>query len=370
MPTTDHDSLRLADELHARRRDLDMVMRAIHRLLRNTQARPLYEAIARVGGEALGTDRCSVLVKAPDCENLIYGGSLGLSPGLAQLLSERGIPLDSNLPPAIAFRELRPAAFSNLADDQTLPEEFRKSAIQDEIRAIMCVPVVAEGEPLGVLVTYYRESRPFHPDEVRRLSLLAEICAVAVQNVTAFEHSRKLAEELSEQADALEKRNAELHVVADLAPTLAVAESSRQILQAFYSRLVTLVPFEQVALLRMDKENPKELVIREVHSASPAAFGKGWRVAWDGTLAEEPLVARKATWHALSAGGNQDPLARYCMQLGLRRIGLFPLIAGREVLGLLIMGTVRPDSLDASAVSTLEPIAAQLAGAFARLDET
>jgi GAF domain-containing protein len=369
MPTTDHDSLRLADELHARRRDLDMVMRAVHRLLRNTEPRPLFEAIARVGGEALGTDRCSVLIRDPEREALLYGGSLGLSPSLAQLLTVQGIPLDSSLPSAIAIRELRPVAVMDMATDPAIPDEYRKAAIQDEIGSIMCVPVIAEGEPLGVLVTYYRESRPFHPDEIRRLSLLSEICAVAVKNATAFERAGKLAEELSEKARALEKRNAELHVIADLAPTLAVAESAKQILQAFYTRLVTLVPFEQVALLRMDSEIPKELVIREVHSASPATFNKGWRVAWDGTVAEEPLVARKATWHAISAGGMQDPLARYCMQLGLRRIGLFPLVAGRDVLGLLIMGTVRPDSLDAAAVATLEPIAAQLAGAIARLDE-
>ena len=65
MPMTDPASAHLADELHARRRDLEMVIRAVHRLIRYTEPRPLFEAMARVGADALGTDRCAVLTRVP-----------------------------------------------------------------------------------------------------------------------------------------------------------------------------------------------------------------------------------------------------------------------------------------------------------------
>lgn len=369
MPTSDPASTHLADELHARRRDLDMVIRAVHRLIRYTEPRPLFEAMARVGADALGTDRCAVLIKAPDRDSLVLAGSLGLSPELRDLVDDRGIPLDSEMPSARSFREQRPIVCTDVVHDPTLLEDVRTVALNDGILAVLCCPIVAEGEPLGVLQVYYREPRSFHPDEVRRLALLAEICAVAVQNAVAFERARSLADELARKAGDLERRNAELRIIADLAPTLAVADNSRKVLAAFFSHANTLVPFDQVALLRLDPARPKEITIREVYSTSPASFNRGWRTVWEGTLAEDPLVARKPTCHTILPGMPLGPIGKFALQLGLRSIGFFPLIAGREILGLLLVGSVRPDCLTPPAVATLEPICAQVAAALARLEE-
>ncbi len=368
MPTSDHAHTQLADDLHARRRDLEMVMRAVHRLIRYTEPRPLFEAMARVGADALGTDRCAVLTQAASGDALVYSGTLGLSTHLMDFVG-KGISLESDSPSVRSFREQRPVVSTNIATDPGLSDDVRKVALADGIQAALSCPIIAEGEAMGVLTVYYREPRAFHPDEVRRLSLLGEICAIAVQNAIAFERTRAMSAELVRKAADLERRNVELRIIADLAPMLAVADSQRKVLAAFFSHTTRLVPFEQVALMRLDTTNPKEIVIREVYSTSPASFNRGWRTVWDGTLAEEPLVARKATCHALSPGMPLGPIGQLALHLGLRSLGLFPLIAGREVLGLLLVGSVRPDSLDAATVATMEPICAQVAGALARLDE-
>lgn len=369
MPTGDHASVQLADELHARRRDLEMVVRAVHRLIRYTEPRPLFEAMARVGADALGTDRCAVLTKVPGKDVLIWAGTLGLSAQLQDFVGEQGISLDADSPSTRSFREQRPIAATDLETDPDVAEDVRNAAKGDVIRASLSCPIVAEGEPLGVLAVYYREPRVFHPDEVRRLTLLAEICAVAVQNAIAFDNARSLTDDLARKAADLERRNSELRIIADLAPTLAVADNARKVLAAFFSHTNTLVAFEQAAIMRLDVNNPKEIVIREVYSTSPASFNRGWRTQWDGTIAEEPLVARKATCHTLSPGMQLGPIDRFALQLGLHSLGLFPLVAGREVLGLLLVGSVRHDCLDARTVATLEPICAQVAGALARLEE-
>lgn len=369
MPTSDPASTQLADELHARRRDLEMVVRAVHRLIRYTEPRPLFEAMSRVGADALGTDRCGVLTKISGQDALTWGGTLGVSGAWIDDPDQRGIPLDLDTPSTRAFREQRPIVTSDVATDPLISEDVRQAILADGIKATLCCPIVAEGEPLGVLAVYYREPRAFHPAEVRRLTLLAEICAVAVQNAIAFERTRAMSDELARKAADLERRNTELRIVADLAPTLAVADSPKKVLSAFFSHTTTLVPFEQAALMRLDPSNPKEIVIREVYSTSPASFNRGWRTVWDGTLAEEPLVLRKATARTISPGMHLGPIGRLALQLGLRSLGFFPLIAGREVLGLLMVGSVRPDCLDPATVATLEPICAQVAGALARLDE-
>ncbi len=362
------DSIKLADELHARRRDLDMVVRAVHRLIRYTEPRPLFEAIARVGADALGTEKCAVYVRREDREELAIAGSLGLAQDLLNFLGERGVPVDIALPTATAYREQRPVSVSDVFDDPALPSEFVAAARADGFRSALCCPVVAEGESLGVLTVYFRDARPFHPDEVRRLSLLAEVCAVAIQNARAFDAARRLAEELALKAEDLERRNAELRIIADLAPTMAVADSPRQILAAFHSHTVVHSPFEQIALFMLDPANLKEIVIREVFSTSPASFNRGWRTAWDGTLAEEPLIARKATFKVLSPGGHNGAIGQYALQIGLRSIAFFPLMAGREVRGLMVLGSVRPDAITAAALTTLEPIVAHISPALAKLE--
>ncbi|MBM3269078.1 MAG: GAF domain-containing protein [Candidatus Sericytochromatia bacterium] len=362
------DSLQLAEDLHARRRDLDMVVRAVHRLIRYTEPRPLFEAIARVGADALGTDKCAIYVKPADRDVLTIAGSLGLTGDLVKFIGERGIPLDTSLFTAVSYREQRPVSCSDVLEDSTLPREYVAASVADGFRSLLSCPVIAEGESLGVLTVYFKEARAFHPDEVRRLSLLAEVCAVAIRNARAFDETRRISDELAAKAEILERRNAELRIIADLAPTLAVAESPRQVLAAFHSHTFVHVPFEQVGVLMLDPANLKEIVIRDVFSTSPASFGRGWRTAWDGTLAEEPLVARKATFRQLSPATDHGPIGQYCLRLGLRSVAFFPVMAGREVRGLIILGSVRPDALSAETVTMLEPIVAHVASALAKLE--
>jgi len=82
----------------------------------------------------------------------------------------------------------------------------RKTVVENDVRHVagyiagyqeavaeMCVPLIAAGQPLGVLVLESATAGAFRTADVRPLESVADICAIAIQNANFFEQTRRMA---------------------------------------------------------------------------------------------------------------------------------------------------------------------------------
>lgn len=84
------------------------------------------------------------------------------------------------------------------------------------LRAILGVPLKVGSEVIGVLFASDRRSRRFEHNEVALLSSLADHAAIALENASLFEETRRALERLQEANERIEQHNLRLERAADL----------------------------------------------------------------------------------------------------------------------------------------------------------
>src|SRR3712207_974930 len=91
---------------------------------------------------------------------------------------------------------IRPPPRSTLFPYTTL---FRSRAFAERsgVRTMLATPILSKGIPIGAIVVFRREVRPFTPAEIALLETFADQAVIAIENARLFEE--------------LERRNAELH---------------------------------------------------------------------------------------------------------------------------------------------------------------
>jgi PAS domain S-box-containing protein len=75
--------------------------------------------------------------------------------------------------------------------------DFGKIVAQEEIRAILAVPMLRNSEVIGGIVLWHREPRRFAPHEVDFIQALAQQCVNAVENARFFAEEERRAAELA-----------------------------------------------------------------------------------------------------------------------------------------------------------------------------
>src|SRR5947207_3133097 len=117
-----------------------------------------------------------------------------------------------------------------LADpNMALPEWNKQLLASGECRAAIGVPLMAGGEPLGVLACVDRAGRQFRAEEVRLLGVFADHAVIALRNAEALEQSersRHFAEAIAEISRIVADSDDFEHVAA------AIADRARDLFKA------------------------------------------------------------------------------------------------------------------------------------------
>ena len=84
-------------------------------------------------------------------------------------------------------------------DQRFVHRSYIDHAVQDEnIRAILGVPLIVEGKVIGALLAGHRSVRAFPPDEVSLLTSFAAHAAIALENARLFEETQSALAEVDE----------------------------------------------------------------------------------------------------------------------------------------------------------------------------
>jgi signal transduction histidine kinase len=150
--------------------------------------------------KAMGAKGCSLLLLTPDKKQLIHTISYGLSESYL-----RKGPVRSD---AVISEVLKgnPVAIQDAAQDPRV--QYKEQAIREGIASMLSVPLMPEGEIMGVMRIYTSGQRQFSLEDIEFLSSVANLGAIALGKARMHEALGRDLEERSIEVSRLEEDKA------------------------------------------------------------------------------------------------------------------------------------------------------------------
>ena len=201
-----------------------------------SDVQPVLEAVAERAMSLL--DAWSVLVTRFDGELLRFGAARGALPDTEQFLRNQ-YPMR---PEAAVFagRCILERSAINISDAQADPSPpNRERARVRGFRAALSVPMLRDGEPIGVISVSRSEAGAFAASEVELLQTFADQAVIAIENARLFNETQEALERQTATADILK-------VIAsspdDVQPVFAaIAASAKRLTEGFSTAVYQVV---------------------------------------------------------------------------------------------------------------------------------
>ena len=179
---------------------------------------PVLEAVAERAMRLL--DAWSALVFRFDGELLHFGAARGALPDTEQFLRNQ-YPMR---PEAAVFagRCILERTAINISDAQVDPSpQNRERARLRGFRAALSVPMLRDGQPIGVITVSRKEAGAFAADEVELLQTFADQAAIAIENVRLFDEVQAKTRDLTELLEQQTATSEVLQVISSSSGELA-----------------------------------------------------------------------------------------------------------------------------------------------------
>jgi GAF domain-containing protein len=204
--------------------------------------------------------------------------------GFLRTVAHHGpIPQSSTLPLIRGFitgRVVLERQTIHIADVQAQTDEYpdgSASARQLGHRTIVAVPLIHDGEAIGVIAIRRNEARPFTDRQIDLLKSFADQAVIAIENTRLFEAEKARTRELMESLEYQTATSEILRVISssptDVQPTFdAIAKSARRLCEAAHG-MVFRFDGELIHLVAHDNLDPEQLAA--VGSVFPIPPGRG-----------------------------------------------------------------------------------------------
>jgi GAF domain-containing protein len=355
----------LSQEVERSRALLAVVGQAIAEL---SLSHTLDTAVDRMS-DLLGTQRAAVYLGSErDLETAAARGLAGPHLRVAQALI------------GLALGRLRPRSVLEIPDAAGDPvlSPVRDAVSEAGIEAIVCLPLRAGGELIGLVVAYLPSGRRLQPNESALLAALAGQLAVAVQNARLHERIERESQERKLALDAERRAARRLEAFFEISRSFSESMELEQTVEAVTRTAVELLDLD-AAVLRMPEGRGENLVPRSVYIADEKLAGAlAPLISRDQPVARLKGLGLGAARHALvldsvtaeRLGGGHELLAPF-LERGSSAV-VVPVVASGEVIAALTVVALDPGkTIDAETVETLRSLAGQAAFAIdnARLYE-
>ncbi|HHV62266.1 MAG TPA: GAF domain-containing protein [Firmicutes bacterium] len=272
------------------------------------------DIIVRNAGERLKLKASSIRLLDPRRETLQISAAYGLSEvyiSKGPVKPEKSILDREALSGKLVYVE-------DAAQDPRIqyPEDVKKEGI----RSILCVPIMLEGRPIGVLRAYAGDVRHFTDSEIETLRILANQGAIAIRNARLYRRMQTLSELARRIGSTLELSDVLNLLVEGAAKAMGGKAASLRLLDRFGERLTISAAYGLT-----DEYIAKGPV--EVHKSV---------LDYEAVLEKKPVTIYDATL---------DPKFQYRQEAereGIRSVLCVPLIAREKVLGVLRVYTGVP----------------------------
>ncbi len=228
---------RLSRELEQRVKELTVLLGVTKTV---TSLLDLNQVLARVVEAAAFISRAeegALWLLEPGTDHLLLRAEKGLghppSPSLVRLQAEDSLVHR-------AFQDRRPIRLAADAGQDAI-----QIAPDYPVRALMMTPLLAKGQPIGILSVANRHgSRPFTADNETMFQALADYAVIAIQNAQVYQATDQ----------ALSQRVQELTYLYDIARTVTSTLEQEQVFDLVADRIARMFKVEAGSLLLVDEE--------------------------------------------------------------------------------------------------------------------
>ena len=237
----------------------------------------------------------------------------------AQALRERGaLPVARTYLAAPAHTG-RPQIITDTETETGLSDEWRDVARRRGYRSMLGVPLLHQGQPIGLISVTRQAPGNFEPHIVELLQTFADQAVIAIENVRLF----------NETKDALERQTATASVLRALGSSM---NDTQPVFDAIIANCSNLFHGDRVVLFLSEGDHYR------AHASNGQLTGKSRAIDRDSAVGACLADARLIHLPDLELGAEEFPLVR---QMGLADgflSGLYsPLLRGERAIGALVV---------------------------------
>ena len=337
----------VARELHEARKQ-QMATAEILRVIRASpnDVQPVFETIVRNAVSLCGGLFANVF--RFDGELLHYVASHNVGPSYADILRTK-YPMRPNSS-QVSGRVVLTKSVVWLEDALTDPDYDQQFPVAMGWRRLLGVPMLREGEPIGVIGVGWAETGPASKVQEELLKTFADQAVIAIENVRLF----------NEAKEALERQTATAEILGAISgsPT-----DTQPVFDAIVQSGLKLFPGAATTIVLPDGDQMRAVAIADKDSKREKAWRRRFPSVLDRTqmhgtaildckVIDFPDVEAHVT-------GPMAPGARNFLASGYRAITIMPMIRGKTAIGAISVVRVAPGPLSEKQRELLKTFAAQ-----------
>jgi GAF domain-containing protein/CheY-like chemotaxis protein len=348
------ENVRLFDEVQARTREVTEALEqqtATSEILRvistsPTDAQPVFETIVRNAVSLCGSLLANVF--RYDGELIHFAASHNVGPSYVEMMRAK-YPMRPDIS-QISGRVLLGKsviwledALADSAYDQQFPQALRW-------RRALGVPMLRDGEPLGVIVVAWAEAGPASKAQEELLKTFADQAVIAIENVRLFDEVQARTRELTQSVQ-------ELRALGDVTQAVSSTLDLQTVLDTIVAKATQLSGTEAGVIYVFD-EASRQFQLRATYGMTTdmisvikehhADFSEAVRMA---TQRREPDQVAD-----LKPSSRANEMV---MRLGYRARLVVPLLAPDQIVGALVVRRKAPGEFPENTVELLQTFAAQ-----------
>ncbi len=306
-----------------------------------TSVQPVFDAIVGTAVRLLACDLTGVVLRKGNRQSMVAGATRDGSP-IGINAGDTAIDPADNFP-ARVFATGRMLHLPDWAAVE-LPERERRIRASSGMTASLMVPMVREGECIGVLVFGRRTPGPFRDAEIALAESFADQALIAIENVRLFNETQEALERQTASADILRVISRSL---TDVQPVFdAIVTSAARL----FGRKAALRTVEGDGLRRRARSYAAD---DEFHGADVMPIDRDSLV---GRAVIECRALQDADTHAPTA----TPYAHaHAGQLAFRSIASAPLVRDGVAIGVISVSSPEPGALSDKQMALLATFADQ-----------
>ena len=314
-----------------------------------TDVAPVFDVIARNAAELCGAAFSNIQIYDGSTVDVV--ATHNFTPE-ADVKFRRLFPmaLDPRLTGSRAVLSRKVVHLPDVALDPEYPKDL---SVSGNWRAILSVPMLREGLPLGVITVAQARALPFSDRQIHLLQTFADQAVIAINNVRLFEEVQKRTEELTRSV-------AELEALGKVGQAVSSSLDLKTVLGTILANACEISGTGGGAIYVLD-EAKRLLSLEAGHNMSEALIQavREHPLGLDDPMIGHSAVEGLPVQIADITEHRDHPLFEVLHAGGIRALLSVPLIHQGRTIGVLVMRRVRAGAFEPQAVSLLEAFASQ-----------
>jgi GAF domain-containing protein len=323
-----------------------------------SDVQPVFDAIAASARRLLGGHAALVARRAGDVLELAAFTSTGEA-GDSELSRLWPSKITGKGHMGKALLSAAPAWVEDIETDPGYSEEFRAGARARGMRSAVSVPMLREGEAIGVISVNRSVPGRFSDHQTNLLKTFADQALIAIENVRLFN-------ELQSRTEALSKSVRQLTALGEVGQAISSTLDLEKVLKTIATHAVRLTGLDGASIYEYD-EAREEFRLQAADNQAPelleairsTPIRKG-----DGTVGGTAITLEAAQVPDILDDSYQSTRKELLIQVGYRAVLTVPLVRDNHIIGALSVTRKTPGPFAEEVVDLMKTFATQSAMAI------